>query len=136
MMNTNEKITGDSLMPIDATFIATNTLNSAFNTQKWIKNFHLFIIKFSEDYQSIMDNNRNIKKQFFRNIPYLSKKKKLVKKIMKYSSYFVLSEDNEKYINDIMQVLKLKCTTPQMKMQYDEQEKILLILFDKQDERL
>ena len=55
---------------------------------------------------------------------------------MKYSSYFVLSEDNEKYINDIMQVLKLKCTTPQMKMQYDEQEKILLILFDKQDERL
>ena len=55
---------------------------------------------------------------------------------MKYSSYFVLSEDNEKYINDIMQVLKLKCTTPQMKMQYDKQEKILLILFDKQDERL
>ena len=135
-MNTNEKITGDSLMPIDATFIATNTLNRAFNHRKWIKNFHLFIIKFSEDYQSIMDNNRNIKKQFLRNIPYLSKKKKLVKKIMKYSSYFVLSEDNEKYINDIMQVLKLKCTTPQMKMQYNEQEKILLILFDKQDERL
>ena len=91
-MNTNEKITGDSLMPIDATFIATNTLNSAFNHHKWIKNFHLFIIKFSEDYQSIMDNNRNIKKQFLRNIPYFSKKKKLVKKIMKYFALFLYTK--------------------------------------------
>ncbi|MBR1818767.1 MAG: hypothetical protein IJ780_01360 [Neisseriaceae bacterium] len=55
---------------------------------------------------------------------------------MKYYSYFVLSENDKKYINDIMQVLKLKCTTPQMKIQYNKQEKILLILFDKQDERL
>ena len=134
-MKTNEKITGDLLMPIDATFIATNTLNIAFNYPKWIKNFHLFTIQFSEDYQTIMESKKNIKKQFLRNISYLSNRKKLVKKIIKYSSFFALSEHSEKYIKDIMQVLKLKCIV-QIKMQYNEQQKILLILFDKQDERL